>query len=73
MKTQKTPLKIKLVKSGIGCSTRQKRVIRGLGFRRLNQTVARPDTPEIRGMIFKIRHLLEVKILTFPSLGGLMS
>ncbi|MDE2964218.1 MAG: 50S ribosomal protein L30, partial [Acidobacteriota bacterium] len=50
------PLKIKLVKSGIGCSTRQKQVIRGLGFRRLNQTVARPDTPEIRGMIFKIRH-----------------
>ena len=60
-KTQKMPLKIKLVKSGIGRSTRQKQVIRGLGFRRLNQTVARPDTPEIRGMIFKIRHLLEVK------------
>ena len=60
-KTQKMPLKIKLVKSGIGCSARQKRVIRGLGFRRLNQVVARPDTPEIRGMIFKIRHLLEVK------------
>ena len=59
--TQKMPLKIKLVKSGIGCSTRQKQVIRGLGFRRLNQTVARPDTPQIRGMIFKIRHLLEVK------------
>ena len=55
------PLKIKLVKSGIGRSTRQKQVIRGLGFRRLNQTVTRPDTPEIRGMIFKIRHLLEVK------------
>ena len=60
-KARKMPLKIKLVKSGIGCSTRQKRVIRGLGFRRLNQTVARPDTPEIRGMIFKIRHLVEVK------------
>ena len=60
-KMQKMPLKIKLVKSGIGCPTRQKQVIRGLGFRRLNQTVARPDTPEIRGMIFKIRHLVEVK------------
>ena len=59
--TQKMPLKIKLVRSGIGRSARQKQVIRGLGFRRLNQTVARPDTPEIRGMIFKIRHLLEVK------------
>ncbi len=60
MKTQKNQLKIKLVKSGIGRSTKQKRVIRGLGFRRLNQTIARPDTPQIRGMIFKIRHLLEV-------------
>ena len=60
-KTQKMPLKIKLVRSGIGRSARQKQVIRGLGFRRLNQTVARPDTPEIRGMIFKIRHLVEVK------------
>ena len=60
-KTQTMTLKIKLVKSGIGCSTRQKQVIRGLGFRRLNQTVARPDTPEIRGMIFKIRHLLKVE------------
>ncbi len=59
--TQKMPLKIKLVRSGIGRSARQKQVIRGLGFRRLNQTVARPDTPEIRGMIFKIRHLVEVK------------
>ena len=60
MKTQKNQLKIKLVKSGIGCSTKQKRVIRGLGFRRLNQTIARPDTPQIRGMIFKVKHLLEV-------------
>lgn len=60
MKTQKNQLKIKLVKSGIGCSTKQKRVIRGLGFRRLNQTIARPDTPQIRGMIFKVQHLLEV-------------
>lgn len=59
--TRKMPLKIKLIRSGIGRSNRQKQVIRGLGFRRLNQTVARPDTPEIRGMIFKIRHLVEVK------------
>jgi large subunit ribosomal protein L30 len=60
MKAPKSQLKIKLVKSGIGCSTKQKRVIRGLGFRRLNQTIARPDTPQIRGMIFKVQHLVEV-------------
>ena len=53
-------LKIKLVKSGIAFPEKQKKVIRGLGFRRLNQVVVRPDTPQIRGMIFKIRHLVEV-------------
>jgi large subunit ribosomal protein L30 len=34
--------------------------IRGLGFRRLHQTVEREDTPAIRGMILKVRHLVEV-------------
>jgi large subunit ribosomal protein L30 len=53
-------LKIKLVKSGIAFPEKQKKVIRGLGFRRLNQVVIRPDTPQTRGMIFKIRHLVEV-------------
>jgi large subunit ribosomal protein L30 len=53
-------LKIKLVKSGIGCPERQRKVVRGLGFHSLNQVVVHPDTPEIRGMIFKIRHLVEV-------------
>ncbi len=51
---------IKLVKSGIGFPEKQKRVIKGLGFSRLNQVITRLDTPEIRGMIFKIRHLVEV-------------
>ena len=53
-------LKIKLIKSGTGFPESQKRVIRGLGFTRLNQVVNRPDSPAIRGMIFKIRHLVEV-------------
>ena len=57
---QKKKIKIKLVKAGIGCPGKQRKVIHGLGFRRLNQVVTRPDTPEIRGMIFKIRHLVEV-------------
>ena len=51
---------IKLVKSGIGFSSKQKRVIKGLGFSRLNQIITRPDTPQIRGMVFKVKHLLEV-------------
>ena len=53
-------LNIKLVKSGISCPEKQRAVIRGLGFRRLNQVVTHPDTPAIRGMIFKILHLVEV-------------
>ncbi len=53
-------VRIKLIKSGIGFPEKQKLVIRGLGFRRLNQVVVRPDTPQIRGMVFKIRHLVEI-------------
>jgi large subunit ribosomal protein L30 len=53
-------IQIKLVKSGIACPSKQRKVVYGLGFRRLNQVVTRPDTPEIRGMIFKIRHLVDV-------------
>ncbi len=58
--TETKQLKIKLVKSGIGFPQKQKRIIQGLGFHRLNQVVVRPDTPQIRGMLLKIRHLVEV-------------
>ena len=58
---QKTPmLLIKQIRSGIGCSPKQRLVLRGLGFRKLNQVVLRFDTPEIRGMIAKIPHLVQV-------------
>lgn len=53
-------VRIKQVRSGIGCPQKQKVVLRGLGFKRLNQVVERPDTPAIRGMIFKVKHLVEV-------------
>jgi large subunit ribosomal protein L30 len=53
-------LKIKLVKSGTGFPENQKRVLRGLGFRRLNEVISRPDSPQIRGMVFKVRHLVEL-------------
>jgi large subunit ribosomal protein L30 len=58
--SQPNQIQIKLVKSGIGFPQKQKEVIKGLGFRRLHQVVQRPDTPQIRGMIRKIRHLVEV-------------
>ena len=48
-------------KSAIGYSQRQKDTIRSLGLRRLHQTVQKPDTPEIRGMVEKVRHLVSVE------------
>jgi large subunit ribosomal protein L30 len=54
-------LSIKLVRSFIGRPGKHKRVVAGLGLRKMNQTVVRQDTPQTRGMIDKISHLLEVK------------
>ncbi len=53
-------IKVKWIKSGIGRVEDQKKTIRALGFKRLHQTVAVPDRPEIRGMIQRVHHLLEV-------------
>ena len=54
-------LKIKWIRSYIGCTDDMRQTIRGLGFRRMHQIVERPDTPAIRGMILKVRHLVEVQ------------
>jgi large subunit ribosomal protein L30 len=53
-------IKIKLVRSPICTPAKQKRVVKGLGLRKLNQIVVRPDRPEFRGMVKKVPHLLEV-------------
>ena len=58
-KTQKT-IRIKWVRSGIGFTYHQKTIVRSLGLRRLNQTVVRPDTPQIRGIVAAVPHLLEI-------------
>ena len=54
-------LKIKWVRSFIACPRDMRQTIRGLGFRRMNQVVEQPDTPEVRGMILKVRHLVVVE------------
>ena len=54
-------LKIKWVVSFIGCPRGMRQTIRGLGFRRMNQVVEHPDTPAVRGMILKVRHLVVVE------------
>lgn len=53
-------LKITLVKSPIGFNEKQSRVVQGMGLRRLRQSVELRDTPETRGMIHKVRHLVTV-------------
>lgn len=55
-----TIMNITLVKSVIGASEKQRAVIRGLGLRKLQQTVTLQDTPEIRGMIQKVSHMVKV-------------
>ena len=57
---KKATLKVKLVRSVIGTTRHQREVVKGLGLRRLHQTVERQDTPEIRGMVRKVSHLVEI-------------
>ena len=54
-------LNIIWVKSGIGYCSDQKRTLKALGFRRLNQVVSHDDSAPIRGMINKVRHLVKVE------------
>lgn len=53
-------LRITLRRSGIGAPEDQKATIKALGISKLNQTVVHEDTPQVRGMIRKIGHLLDV-------------
>ena len=53
-------LHLKWVRSFICAPTKQKLVIKGLGFTRLNQVIERPDTAAIRGMVAKVPHLVEI-------------
>ena len=53
-------IQLKWVRSAICAPEKQKKVVKGLGFTRLNQVIERPDTPAIRGMVAKIPHLIEI-------------
>ena len=56
-----TKLRITWVKSGIGYAEVQKKTLKALGFRRLNQSVIHNDCAPIRGMINKVKHLVKVE------------
>jgi len=53
-------VKVKWVVSAISCTDDMRQTIRGLGLRKMQQVVERENTPSVRGMIHKVRHLVEV-------------
>lgn len=53
-------IKIQYYRSMIGYSKKQKEIVKSLGITKLNQTVARPDTPASRGIVAKVPHLLRI-------------
>lgn len=59
--TNQKVIRITLTRSPIGFPERQKRTVKALGLRKMNQTVEHNDTPVIRGMIAKVAHLVEVE------------
>jgi len=54
-------IRITLVKSPIGSPADQKATVRALGLKRMHHTVEQEDNPVIRGMVFKVKHLLRVE------------
>ncbi len=54
-------IKITLVKSMIGRPEKHRRILRGMGLTKLNRTVELEDTPSIRGMVYKVSHLVKTE------------
>jgi large subunit ribosomal protein L30 len=60
-KTETKIIRVTLVQSPIGYPEPQKRTVRALGLRRMNQTIEHQDSPAVRGMITKVVHLVRVE------------
>ncbi len=60
-KVKERKLRVKLVRSPIGYTERQKLTVRSLGLRRMHQVVVHADSPMVRGMLHKVKHLVEVE------------
>jgi len=54
-------IRVRWVRSAIGFDRKQRATLAGLGLKRLNQTAELEDTPAVRGMIDKVRHLVVVE------------
>ncbi|MDO8964665.1 MAG: 50S ribosomal protein L30 [Coriobacteriia bacterium] len=61
--TKATPktLRVTQIRSGIGLPRDQRATVRALGIKRMHHTVEQVDTPTVRGMIFKVKHLVKVE------------
>ena len=59
-KTGVSKIRIRQVRSGIGCPVEMRETLKALGLGRINRVTERVDTPSVRGMIAKIPHLVEV-------------
>ena len=57
---QKKSVRVKQIRSGIGCPREMRETLKALGLGKMNRIAERPDTKEVRGMINKIPHLVEV-------------
>mgnify|MGYP002602931926 FL=1 len=53
-------IKVTLKKSTIGCKKDQIATVEALGLRKIGQSVEKPDNPQTRGMVFKVKHLVKV-------------
>ncbi|HIE21229.1 MAG TPA: 50S ribosomal protein L30 [Acidimicrobiia bacterium] len=60
-KSKTKTLKVTLKKSVIGEKPKTRATVEGLGLRKINQTVEKPDSPSLRGMLHRVRHLVEVE------------
>jgi large subunit ribosomal protein L30 len=58
---EKKKVRVTLVKSTNGCKTRHVATVRGLGLKRMHQTVELEDTPQVRGMINRVNYLVRVE------------
>jgi len=54
-------VKVTLMRSVIGLTPRHRGTIRALGLRKIHQTVEQADTPQLRGMLYKVAHLVKVE------------
>ncbi len=61
VKSEGKKIKITLIRSAIARPGKHKVILTGLGLRKLNHSVVRVDTPQIRGLINKVSHLLQVE------------